>query len=319
MADRFVTRLKFLGKLVLDEPERIARQALFFCSGVVYPRYKRASVILPCSGGMGDNLMLTCVAREIRRRNQDTWIHVLTRMPAIFERNPDIDFVSLCPRGMRSRLRPFHVRYHHDFPWKEHFLETMCRCVGIKSNIQFRTYIYPEEKDYAFADRVIAELGDRPVLLARSAGKHGGFRKLWPINHWAQTVERLGNSVPVLDVGGEGLSLQVGRKNYRSLLGGTTVHQLAALMSRARALITVDTGPNHLASAFGLPTVCILGGVFPPEAIRYPYTRVLVNRPACCDCWPEKECTQNLKCLNSISVDEVLAALAEVLEGGRQA
>jgi ADP-heptose:LPS heptosyltransferase len=47
--------------------------------------------------------------------------------------------------------------------------------------------------------------------------------------------------------------------NVISLAGKTNLSQLAALMSNAKALLTVDSGPSHLANALGLQTLVMHG------------------------------------------------------------
>jgi ADP-heptose:LPS heptosyltransferase len=47
--------------------------------------------------------------------------------------------------------------------------------------------------------------------------------------------------------------------NLQSLAGKTSLTELAQLMSEARGLLTVDSGPSHLANALGLPTLVMHG------------------------------------------------------------
>jgi len=268
-------------------------------------------VILPTTGGLGDTLMLTTVAREVRKRNPGTLIHVITKVPAVFDRNPDVDFVSRKNAGTFAWQRPLRVSYNLGFPWQKHFIYSLCADVNLTSQVGLRTYIFPAEADWAFADKITEELQEAPIIIARTGGVTNYDKKVWPLNHWSELVNRLISSGPVVDVGVAGKPLEIASPRYLSLLGQTTLHQLAALIARAKALVTVDSGPNHIAAAFDTPTVCILGGVFPPEAIRYPHTKVLINRPDCCDCWPIRGCPRNLECLTNIKVESVLNELNE--------
>lgn len=317
MRFQIFTKLKFLTRLVLGEPARVLRYSKFWISGRLYPRFKRTAVILCSSGGLGDELMLTAVAREVRKRNPDALIHVIARIPEVFDRNPYVNLVSRRPRESVPWLRPFMVRNSPGFPWHRHFLHCLCEKVNITDHIELRTYIFPDERDQAYADKVVSELGAAPILLARTSDSAQTFRKIWPLSSWQRLAGELINLAPVVDIGLSGMALDIPATGYRNLVGKTTIHQLAALMGRAKALITMDSGPNHLAAAYELPTVCLLGGVFPPVAIRYPRTKVLVNRPDCCDCWPLKACSRNLECLVNISVEDVLKALDEICPGIR--
>ena len=309
---RIRLRLQFLLRIAFANPPAVWSHSRYVLSGWLYPRYRRSVVVLPCTGGVGDNLMLTTVAREVRERNPSALIHVITSHPEVFTRNPSVDFVSERRAGSGLWRKHFPVRYNHGFPWNRHFIYKLCGCLNMGHPIQLQTYIFPGESDWAFGDKVIAESGGLPILLGRTAGGHDPVRKTWPLESWGTVVSELTRRAPVLDVGPPGTPLTPPQPGYRSLLGQTTLHQLAALMSRSRALITMDSGLNHLAAAFHLPTVCILGGTFPPESIRYPKTQVLSNRPKCMDCWPKPGCDYNLQCLRSITPEQVLAALPEM-------
>jgi hypothetical protein len=309
---RIRSRLQYLLRIAIANPSAVWSHSRYVVSGWLYPRYRRSVVILPCTGGVGDNLMLTTVAREVRKRNPSGLIHVIASHPEVFLRNPDVDFVSGKRKGGAPWRKHFPVRYNHGFPWKRHFLYKLCECLNMGEPIQLQTYVFPDQLDWAFAEKILAESAGPPILLARTVGGHDPVRKIWPLESWEMLASELTRIAPVLDVGVSGTPLTSPHPGYRSLLGQTTLHQLAALMSRSRALVTMDSSPNHLAAAFHLPTVCILGGVFPPESIRYPNTRVLSNRPACADCWPKPGCEFNLKCLRDITPKQVVTALAEI-------
>src|SRR5205807_2218562 len=119
---------------------------------------------------LGDNLMLTTVAREIRKRNPRAQIHAITNRPDVFARNPDFESVIPFARGDRTNGRQFLVTYKQGFPYKRHFVHYCCECVGIRDSIELRTYIYPTAEDHAWAEAFISDLPDLPILVNRGAG-----------------------------------------------------------------------------------------------------------------------------------------------------
>lgn len=309
---KFFARAKYVGGLVINQPARVWRHSKFVIGGWIFPRYKRNAVIIPCSGGLGDNLMLTTVAREIKKRSPGTLIHIITHHPRVFDRNPDVDFVSRKPTGTFPWMRPFRVGYSLGFPWDNHFIDYLCKCVNINGNIDYRTYVYPDEEDNRVANAILSDFASAPVILSRNGGKKTCMKKIWPLGNWTELVRLLLRSFPVIDLGDSGDPLPISDPRYRSLLGQTSLHQSAALLAKAKALITVDSGLHHLAAAFATPAICILGGVIPPDAIAYPRTKVLFSRPECCDCWQIRKCDRDLECLSSISVAQVLSAFNEL-------
>jgi ADP-heptose:LPS heptosyltransferase len=99
------------------------------------------------------------------------------------------------------------------------------------------------------------------------------------------------------------------------------LRELAALMERAAALVTGDTGILHLAGAMGLPSV-VTAGPTSPELFAHPGVRqrVLFHREAC-DEWIEgEECVRyntcsDRRCIDAVTVEEVAASLRELLSG----
>jgi ADP-heptose:LPS heptosyltransferase len=104
---------------------------------------------------------------------------------------------------------------------------------------------------------------------------------------------------------------------YLRLGGDIDVLALAALLGKLDAVLSVDTGPAHLAQAQGVPTVVLCGGGYPGRFFPWPNARdaiVLNHRMPCEGCasrchLPEPEC------LTKIAPADVVAAVLEVWRG----
>jgi heptosyltransferase-3 len=106
-----------------------------------------------------------------------------------------------------------------------------------------------------------------------------------------------------------------------NLCGKLTPRESAVALSFARIFIGHDSGPMHLAAAMQVPCVAIfaarsLPGVWSPFGTGH---RVLYNRVNCMGCELETCIVEKKKCILSITVDEVVAAVMELMrnEGGR--
>ena len=88
---------------------------------------------------------------------------------------------------------------------------------------------------------------------------------------------------------------------------------LAALMARARLLVSNDSGPMHLAAAVGTPVVAFFGPTDPGRTgpTGSP-TRVLDRYVFCSPCF-RSQCPYGHECMKEISVEMALAACEEVL------
>ena len=93
----------------------------------------------------------------------------------------------------------------------------------------------------------------------------------WPVDRWAQVVRCLaadGHDVRVTGGPAERelatrVATAAGLPSGQVLAGRTGLLELAALVSRSRLLVSVDTGVAHLATAFGTPSVVLFGPTAP--------------------------------------------------------
>ncbi len=103
-----------------------------------------------------------------------------------------------------------------------------------------------------------------------------------------------------------------------NLCGRLTPRESAAVMAQARVFIGHDSGPTHLAAAVQTPCVAIFAARHRP-GMWFPYGarhRVIYHRVECFGCGLETCLIEKKRCITSITVDEVLAALRVVLPEG---
>jgi heptosyltransferase-2 len=97
---------------------------------------------------------------------------------------------------------------------------------------------------------------------------------------------------------------------------GLELREFVALLSRCRLVVCNNSGPLHIATALGVPTVSTMGPTDPirwwPEGDEH----LVVRKPLWCSPCEEGVCPLGTHdCLMSISVDEMLAAVSEQLTG----
>lgn len=282
----------------------------------LYPRYKRKEVTLfRYTKALGDALFLTTVAREVKKRNPRAKIHVITGLPVIFKNNPDVDKVSPEPEKGVKGLGKYLMRYEHKFPWKKHIIYDCMAVADLPAdNIQLKTYLYPSQDDFAWADALVQKLGGAPILINRVAGPRTD-KKNWPNSYWEKLLPELLKLGPVVEIGTQYPSpLIVHEGTFLDLVDKTSLHQSAALMSRSRLLICPVTGTLHMAAAFDLPTLCILGGSEPAHATQYANTHYLEYRPPCHNCYEQGPCHNDFECLMQIKPEAVLEKVKEILD-----
>ncbi len=133
-----------------------------------------------------------------------------------------------------------------------------------------------------------------------------GFRSL------AQELERRG--IPVVTVGIRRQPAFVGV----NLTGQTSLREMIAVVQRATVAVSNDSGPAHVASASGVPTVVLFGPTVPafgfrpqgPAPVRVVENPRLGCRP--CSLHGERPCRfGTLQCLRSLKVEQVLNTVLE--------
>lgn len=101
----------------------------------------------------------------------------------------------------------------------------------------------------------------------------GAPARLWPPDRWVKLARQLADAgETVLITGGASeaplatvIAREAGLPPEWMLAGETDVRGLAALVASARCLISTDTGPAHVATAYRTPSVTLFGPTSPSE------------------------------------------------------
>jgi predicted lipopolysaccharide heptosyltransferase III len=108
-------------------------------------------------------------------------------------------------------------------------------------------------------------------------------------------------------------ALAPGAKN---LAGETTLTELAALVRRARLVVSNDSGPMHLAVALGRPVVSIFGPTDEVWAGPYRRPEAVVRTPLpCAPCYLRKlaKCPNGHACMHDVPASAVIERAEQIL------
>jgi len=153
----------------------------------------------------------------------------------------------------------------------------------------------------------------RPVVLNPGAG--------WPNKQWAP--ERFGQlaaairrkhgltSVVTWGPGEEPLARGVVQASdgAAEVAPATSLEALMTLLRRAALVVSGDTGPVHLAAAAGTPIVGIYGPTDPRRNGPWSALDETVSGFDACECHHKRRCQRASRCLDDITVDDVLLAV----------
>lgn len=106
------------------------------------------------------------------------------------------------------------------------------------------------------------------------------------------------------------------RYNSIDLVGKTTISQLKAVIENSNVLISSSTGPMHLASALGTPTVAIFCPIFTAGPVRWgPYGEghqvIMPPVPVCFKCKPKK--CPHFDCMEKIKAEQIFDKVYTIL------
>ena len=112
-------------------------------------------------------------------------------------------------------------------------------------------------EDESFVDNLLErhQLTTHKFILAHLGGRYAQNR--WPLENWKQLVASL--SVPIVFIGAAQDESDAAQVGGLSLVGQTSVLQLAALARRAAFFVGHDSGPMHIAAAMGTRVVALFG------------------------------------------------------------
>ncbi len=93
-----------------------------------------------------------------------------------------------------------------------------------------------------------------------------------------------------------------------SIAGETDLKELTALMKLSRFVVTLDSGPMHIAAAAGARVIALFGPTAPWRTGPYGDGHIIVRKGMDCSPCFKKRC-RDPRCMSLISVDEVMEAV----------
>lgn len=185
---------------------------------------------------------------------------------------------------------------------------------GGNGRLQLRCH----EEELAWARR---QLSDELWVAVNPGATYGGAKR-WLPERFAAVADAIAEefSVRILLIGGpnEGWIAEEVAANMHTQLhnfaGKTSVRQLMALLSQCRLLITNDSGPMHVAAAFGVPVVAIFGSTDHTTTSPVSPSCRIVRKPTECAPCLKTECPTDHRCMTAVSVTDVLDAARTLLQ-----
>lgn len=135
--------------------------------------------------------------------------------------------------------------------------------------------------------------------------------KSWFFERWQEVVDQVSELITVVQVGLPGKALLKRVVDFRGI---GSFRDTACLLGGAKLFVGTDGGLMHAARAVGIDSVILYGGYTPIELTAYSNNVNIYHHTDCTPCGLRIECPFHKKCLASIQVKEVVAAITGKLE-----
>jgi ADP-heptose:LPS heptosyltransferase len=282
-------------------------------------RYGMPDIMLQFGGGIGDELLLTAVARELKKRKPSLKIWQVSHSADLLLGNHYYDRVFtmehwplrysalLSARRCRLAYATEKVTRKEEIPPDIHIIAELCRKAGICGEVAIRPYIFlteAERKAGRCAQRQIAIqcIGDNSYVTVMR-------NKLWYTDRFQEVLDTIrmkeGSGLRILQVGkGEDTLL----RGVTDLRGRTSLRETAAVLSQSECFIGTVGFLMHLARAVECRSVIIYGGREHSIQTGYICNENLNSFVECAPCWKWNDCERDRECMKAIQARDVINA-----------
>lgn len=287
--------------------------------------------------GLGDDLLLTALFREVKERHPERKLvytkrrgipvtprEILWGRPvrsSIFLNNPHLSPIRevgllerpICLHEGDERLKYWTYIDKERIVFKTggNIIDILCRGFGIE-NPRKKCVLVPTPDELAAASRVAAEIGRPFVLIEPHAKDTATANKGYPFPFWQAVADAVrGLGVEAVQVGTGGKPVLDG---VRSVAGRLTFRETAALMPHSLTLVATEGGLMHAANAMGLPAVIVYTGYNRPWFAGYPENVSIFSDFECAPCGLQKPCPKSMRCRDRITPSMVIDGVTRLLD-----
>ncbi len=283
-------------------------------------RYGLPQEIYYFKGGLGDQVMVTAVFRELCKRGTGPVV-MMTHFPDLFRNNPDVAkllpedprFVALAnrfgkrmhyPSYMYENIREMDCHYAPPYP----IIARMCKLAGVDGPVDLRPYLHLSEAEKQSGQIVPQQIA---IISSGLSAQYQQLNKQWYPERFQSVVSALRDRYNFVQLGDKSDPLLEGVTDMR---GQTSIRQSAAILSQSLVFVGQIGFLMHLARSVDCRSVIVYGGREHPYQSGYVCNENLYTPLNCSPCWQCNLCEYDRECMRRITPDMVTDAVERQVE-----
>jgi ADP-heptose:LPS heptosyltransferase len=268
--------------------------------------FRRRIVLKKKERAVGDTLLLSAMAREMKRVDPDVYIITETLLPELFYHNPNVDE----SRGWHiySNKNNAKTWYNIQKDQQEHVIFDLLKGLPYSfSQVDIGVDLYLTQAEKSAARSV---LGEKSAICIMSSGKTTfNNNREWGEANFQKVVDYFKKDFLIVQIGSLTEALLDGVRDYR----GKTLRETAAIIHESLLFIGQEGGLMHLANGVKKRSVIIYGGYLHPSITGYGENINLHVNMECSPCYTERKNCIHHNCLKMIHPKDVIQAGKELL------
>lgn len=271
---------------------------------------KKKITLLYDMAGYGDTLLVSAVARELKKKYGEIEIIINRAKSELLENNPNIDKVG-------QRYYGIDLNYHYGkYTIKKNpgntLIQIMCKKVGV-DNPKNMVDIYLTKEEIQYATMYTKKI-NRPIITFHTTSNNfDNSRKLWPITYWEKIVHILRNDYTFIQLGN---SSEIPIRGSINFLGKQNIRLSIALIKKADLHLGIVSSLMHGAAAVGTPAIILFGGFERFALHQYENMYPVESHIECSPCIKVDEkmqqCPFNNRCMFEITPEMVIDKMSVI-------
>jgi heptosyltransferase II len=185
--------------------------------------------------------------------------------------------------------------------------------------------LFVSEKEVSESKELLYQRGYKKgqTLIGINPGASYGSAKCWPPDRFRALALELMQEGSLVFFGDSSTFSLVKEicnglpEQVMNLAGVTSLRELACIIKDCDLLVTNDSGPMHIAAAFGTPLIALFGSTDDEATGPYGKPEAVINKRVPCSPCFKRVCPIDFPCMKGISVEEVVETARNILRNRR--